>query len=340
MTFLREKHIQYVKDLDSKYTKETLEYWLSEHLRMNGLYWGVTALSTMGVLEETLPKDEVCAFVDSCWDSEYGGFGAYPGHDAHLLSTLSAIQIYSIYGEIDALKASKGPQLVKFLRGLQILPTGSFQGDRFGEVDTRFVYAALSGLSILGQLTQEVVNPAVSFILKCQNFDGGFGMVPGGESHAAQVFTCLGALAIADALPQLSKDRKDQLCSWLSERQVLPLGGLNGRPEKLPDVCYSWWVVSLLAILGKLHWIDAIKLKQFILQCQDIDAGGFSDRPDNQTDVYHTCFGITGLSLLSSVLPSTHHEEEHRFVAIDPVYCMPTACTAKFKPYKFNLDQL
>lgn len=42
---------------------------------------------------------------------------------------------------------------------------------------------------------------------------------------------------------------------WLAERQV-KAGGLNGRPEKLPDVCYSWWVLSSLCIMGKMHWID------------------------------------------------------------------------------------
>ena len=54
---------------------------------------------------------------------------------------------------------------------------------------------------------------------------------------------------------------------WLCERQ-LPSGGLNGRPEKLPDVCYSWWVLSSLAILGRIHWIDSKKLTKYILACQ------------------------------------------------------------------------
>jgi len=54
---------------------------------------------------------------------------------------------------------------------------------------------------------------------------------------------------------------------WLAERQ-LPSGGLNGRPEKLPDVCYSWWVFSSLHILGRDHWIDKEKLKSFILASQ------------------------------------------------------------------------
>jgi prenyltransferase beta subunit len=60
---------------------------------------------------------------------------------------------------------------------------------------------------------------------------------------------------------------KDRLGAWLSERQ-LGNGGLNGRPEKLEDVCYSWWVLSSLAMIDRLHWIDAEKLSSFILRCQ------------------------------------------------------------------------
>ncbi len=31
------------------------------------------------------------------------------------------------------------------------------------------------------------VSGAVQFVMKCMNFDGGFGRVPGSESHAGQV---------------------------------------------------------------------------------------------------------------------------------------------------------
>ncbi len=53
----------------------------------------------------------------------------------------------------------------------------------------------------------------------------------------------------------------------IAERQT-PSGGLNGRPEKLQDVCYSWWCLSALAILGRRHWIDQAALTRFILFCQ------------------------------------------------------------------------
>ena len=55
--------------------------------------------------------------------------------------------------------------------------------------------------------------------------------------------------------------KADQLGWWLCERQ-LPSGGLNGRPEKLPDVCYSWWVLASLSIIGRTHWIDKVLFVQ------------------------------------------------------------------------------
>lgn len=83
----------------------------------------------------------------------------------------------------------------------------------------------------------------------CRNFDGGFGAVPGAESHAGQIFCCVGALSIGNALHLVDEDL---LGWWLSERQC-DSGGLNGRPEKQADVCYSWWILSSLTILGRVR---------------------------------------------------------------------------------------
>lgn len=319
---LREKHIEYVKSLDSK--TETLEYWLSEHLRLNGVYWGLTALCILDS-KDTFQKQDVLDFVMSCWNKETGGFGPFPQHDAHLLATLSGLQILLTFDSIELITkdGEKLQQILQFIRGNQ-LEDGSFQGDRFGEVDARFSYNALSALSILGQLTPEVVDPAVAHILKCLNFDGGFGLCPGAESHASMAFTCLGALSIVDKLDLLTPDQIDTIGWWLCERQV-PEGGLNGRPSKLPDVCYSFWVVSALAIINRLDWIDSTKLSQFILDSQDEIKGGIADRPGNEVDVFHTVFGLAGLSLVGY----------QDLIKINPTYCMTYDVTDKIPKYPY-----
>lgn len=137
-------------------------------------------------------------------------------------------------------------------------------GDEWGETDTRFLYGALNALSLLGLMELIDVPKAVTYVKSCENFDGGYGICPGAESHAGQVFTCIGALTIAGRLDLVNKDR---LGAWLSERQV-DNGGFNGRPEKLVDACYTWWVGSALAMIDRLHWIDGKKLAAFVLQCQ------------------------------------------------------------------------
>lgn len=183
---------------------------------------------------------------------------------------------------------------------------------------------------------------------RCRNFDGGFGAVPGAESHAGQIFCCLGALSIADN-GFIERCDVDLLGWWLSERQC-DSGGLNGRPEKQADVCYSWWILSGMGILGRvglpifvwflrampefnsvtcfgflqIEWIDKQKLVQFILNCQDVDDGGIADRPGNMADIFHTFFGIAGLSLLGylATLPE-NAETPRRYRFIDPVYALP-----------------
>lgn len=68
---------------------------------MNGLYWGLTALHLLGH-PEALPRSKTIDFVFSC-QHENGGFGAAPGHDAHMLYTVSAIQILATVDALDEL---------------------------------------------------------------------------------------------------------------------------------------------------------------------------------------------------------------------------------------------
>ncbi|ORY91648.1 rab geranylgeranyltransferase [Leucosporidium creatinivorum] len=301
-------HVQYIQSLDTK--RQDLAYYFTEHLRMNGIYWGLTALALIGH-KDALPKDEMLEWVMNCWNEDVGAFAPHPGHDPHIHPTLSAIQILAMQDSLHLLNKEK---IVSYILSLQA-PNGGFAGDEWGEIASRFSYCAVSALSLLGRLDALDLEKTVDFLSGCRNFDGGFGMVPGAESHAAYVWTCVGALAILDRLDLVDDDT---LCWWLCERQ-LPIGGLNGRPEKLEDVCYSWWALASLSILGKSHWIDGSKLSSFIISAQDPDKGGIADRPEDMADVWHTVFGLAGLSLLN--YPG--------LAEVDPVYCMPASVTSK-----------
>lgn len=66
------------------------------------MYWGLTALHLLGY-PDTLPRDETIDFVLSC-QHENGGFGAAPGHDPHMLYTVSAVQILVTIDALDELE--------------------------------------------------------------------------------------------------------------------------------------------------------------------------------------------------------------------------------------------
>ena len=147
----------------------------------------------------------------------------------HILYTLSAVQIAATYDAIDELDSEA---IVKYVCGLQSPEDGSFMGDKWGEVDTRFAFCAVATLKLLGRLDACDVDKAVKFVASCKNFDGGFGSKPGSESHAGLIYCAVGFLSVTERLDVLDPDL---LGWWLCERQ-LPSGGLNGRPEKLPGV--------------------------------------------------------------------------------------------------------
>jgi geranylgeranyl transferase type-2 subunit beta len=92
--------------------------------------------------------------------------------------------------------------VVRFIEGLQ-QQDGSFIGDEWGETDTRFSFCAAACLKLLKRLDAINVDTAAQHVVSCMNFDGGFGVGPSSESHAGQIFCCVGALTILGALPCL-----------------------------------------------------------------------------------------------------------------------------------------
>lgn len=274
-----------------------------DYLKLSGVFWTLTALDLLGELHN-IDREAVLNLVVSCQQAD-GGLSPAPRHDSHLLSTLSGIQILALFGRMDMLNVDGA---TRFILSLQ-QPDGSFCGDQWGEIDTRFSFCAIASLHLMGRLDECAdsgrlnVEACASYLERCQNLDGGFGTKPGSESHAGQTYCVLGALAILRELRRLDLDRA---AWWLAERQ-LPSGGLNGRPEKKPDVCYSWWTLASLTILGRLTWIDEKKLTHFILASQDSETGGIADRPGDIADPFHTLFGLAGLSLIAHYdNPSSH----------------------------------
>ena len=85
-------------------------------------------------------------------------------------------------------------------------------------------------------------------------------------------------------------------------------------------------------MLGKLDWINKDALIAYILSCQDPTDGGIADRPGNVADVFHTFFGIGGLSLLGYFdTPEAQARFPHfkTYRNIHPVFALPVHLVEK-----------
>ena len=55
-------------------------------------------------------------------------------------------------------------------------------------------------------------------------------------------------------------------------------------------------------MMERPDYINLEALRKYILHCQDLEedgtGGGIADRPGNETDVFHTFFGLAALSLM------------------------------------------
>ncbi|KAF6777527.1 hypothetical protein AHF37_02546 [Paragonimus kellicotti] len=247
------------------------------------------------ILEETMPKE---LYVKR--HTEF--LSAYEKKDD---CTLDFLKLSGIFWTLTALDLLGELNLID----QDVQPDGSFYGDQWGEIDTRFSFCAIASLHLLGQLDECISSgrlnkeACATYLERCQNLDGGFGTKPGSESHAGQAYCVVGTLAILQELRRLDLERA---AWWLAERQ-LPSGGINGRPEKKPDVCYSWWALATLTILGKIAWINDRNLIRFILAAQDPETGGIADRPGDVPDPFHTLFGLAGLSLIAQANSSRNN---------------------------------
>ncbi|RHY12364.1 hypothetical protein DYB28_000191 [Aphanomyces astaci] len=276
-TFFLATHLKYLANLSKQ--KESLESCLSEHLRVSAFYWAAGSLCALGKAHHI--PDELIQWLLACQHPN-GGFGGNVGHDRHLLYTCHAVLSLVMLGKEDHILAQETADFVVSLQQ----PDGSFVGDIHGEVDTKYTYCALSVLKILKQEHRINMDAAMAHIKTCQNFDAGFGNIPGCESHGGHIFTAVGALSMGHQL------------------------------DKLVEHFVSC----------KLHWINKDKLIQFILNCQDKDDGGIADRPGNVSDIFHTFFGICGLSMLG------YFDDQPAFAAIKkvhPVFAIPDADVAR-----------
>jgi protein farnesyltransferase subunit beta len=283
---LTEKHKSYLErgyeQLSSSFTSlDASRPWI--------IYWITHSLD---LLSESISEEKKHSISHtlSLFQNTGGGFGGGRGQISHLAPTYAAVNALMI---IEAYDIVNREEMYKFLMRMKN-KDGSFTMHESGEVDIRGSYCAISVASLLNILTEELCENVAEFISSCQNYDGGLSSVPGLESHGGYTFCGLATLRI---LNRTDVVRMSSIIEWASNRQMASEGGFQGRPNKLVDGCYSFWLGGLFPLVGNegSYLMDREKLLAYTLLCQSVN-GGFSSRPGDHVDYYHTCYGLSGIS--------------------------------------------
>eukprot|EP00768_Dysnectes_brevis_P006831 gnl/Dysnectes_brevis/5540_a8006_493.p1 GENE.gnl/Dysnectes_brevis/5540_a8006_493~~gnl/Dysnectes_brevis/5540_a8006_493.p1 ORF type:complete len:387 (-),score=17.21 gnl/Dysnectes_brevis/5540_a8006_493:19-1179(-) len=281
----------------------------------------------------------------------HGGASPHKGSFGHTMSTFGSVLAVALIGTSEAYQTIDVDRILTFLRTVKH-PSGGFRADPAGECDVRVTYCAIVVASLTGILVShpELFEDTAAFIVSCQNPDGGI-RANLGESHAGYVFCGLAALSILGQAHLLNMER---LAKWVTWRQSDVLGGCNGRPGKLVDGCYSWWIgASSVIIKRHLPGITTISphdLQRYILSCCQSTMGGMRDKPEADPDVYHSCYVLSGLCMAQGLdcmddeeLPTADviGSAANMLSFFNPLYNLPTGCAKAMREwYTTHTDKL
>lgn len=350
-TFIANQHLDYILHID-----EDLAMFLNtQHLRMGGLYWGITALDLLQYNHSSKRSVDKLSMTrgTSLTNSASCSFSRLHKGDEPAASL-------SEHHEEEIVKLCQGREevvewIVKCQNG-----DGGFGPSLFHDSHITSTHYAVLVLCVYDVLDRIDVESAAHYIQKLQSSeDGSFAGDEWGETDARFTYCALACLTILRKIDIIHVDAAADyllrcssydggfssipgaeshaaytfccvsgltLCGrlnginkdslgWWLCERQTPSGGFNGRPEKFPDVCYSWWILSALMIIGRLDWIDQDALTSFILQAQDPNRGGIADRPNDEVDIFHTFFGVAALALMRTVTGLKD---------VNPVFALPS----------------
>lgn len=263
--------------------KQRIIDWIYDCLLLEGGFQGGTYA---GPLEEQ-NENEICTETPPALRS------SSPYHRPHIAMTYCALLTLLVLDPLHGWdRLPDKSAILEHVRSLQ-RPDGSFGCIQDpSEQDMRFLYCACSISYLLNDWSGINVDRAVEYIQSCRAYDGGIALVPGQEGHGGSTFCGLAALVLMGRLDTL--ERKEELIHWCVHRQVQ---GMQGRPNKVEDTCYSYWIGGSLKLLGHDHLLEHAPLQTFILSCQSPQMGGFAKTPGVVPDILHSFYSLAWLCL-------------------------------------------
>ncbi|RDD41265.1 Protein farnesyltransferase subunit beta [Trichoplax sp. H2] len=275
--FIRQ-HLNY---LNNSLKKLPQSYQCLDASRPWLVYW---ILHSLDLLKKTPPeefKHSIIDFLSRC-QSPDGGFGGGPGQIPHLAPTYAAICAVCI---------------VNLKEGYQMINRG--------------VYCATVAARLTNIANSELFKDTPEWIARCQTYEGGIGSIPGMEAHSGYSFCGFAALVLLGHEEVIDCQK---LLRWTARKQMQFEGGFQGRTNKLVDGCYSFWQGGLFPLLNLVlfmngdesidleEWLfDDVALQEYVLACCQHPKGGCFDKPGKPRDFYHTCYGLSGLSVAQHV---------------------------------------
>ena len=124
-------------------------------------------------------------------------------------------------------------------------------------------------------------------------YDGAFGLCTACKGHGGSTFCAIASLTLMGKLDDVLDNNyidnnnliswRKSLLHWCINRQchadnaskddynyLSPSAGMQGRPNKDEDTCYSYWIGGTLELLNGAKFIDTVRLKNYIFSCQTL----------------------------------------------------------------------
>jgi geranylgeranyl transferase type-1 subunit beta len=190
------------------------------------------------------------------------------------------------------------------------------------EEDLRFLYCACCISHMLNDWSGIDQDKAVDYIVSCKSFDGALALLPGQEGHGGSTFVGIASLVLLQRLDSVLDDTnnnnwRSDLIHWCVSRQV---AGMQGRPNKDEDTCYSYWIGATLRLVGgRDDLLHHDLLRGYVMKCQTA-MGGFSKVIGAYPDVLHAYYSLSYLSL-SQPHFSGDNEDDGRGIQLKKLNC-------------------
>lgn len=262
-------------------------------------------------------------------DDQFAGFRGSLTYNESIRSIDLAATCFSLQCLLvlkDELKGVDVKKVMRFIQNCQ-MQNGGFTNNFLisnDDKDLRYCMIATTISKILLRdlhYIQDWINipKLVTYISELQNYDGGFSMYQGDESHCGMVFCAINALSTIEYDFSSDEVKFDSLLNFLVHRQIYfnsfneaelieneymdmdDNGGFNGRLNKYGDTCYVFWALSSLSLINKEDLIDQELALNFLLnKTQNSNMGGFNKTTDADElpDPLHSFLGLSALSIL------------------------------------------